>query len=385
MRSDPDVVYIGFILGHGGDALQLLDLAIGVSARGGRVRIVVPDLPTTVKFGERCRAHNLQVVRTPLIDVDMHHSRQSLFSLLRVFHAHRAPIVHIHTGDVCLPRLAILAMDILRLPRVIVTSHSPYDTLDPAGRRARFWASAARRRIHVVVSPSVHGRATQLSYGVPEDRAATIHNGVDTGRYGSGSAEAARAALGVGPEARLVVFTSRIDAQKRPLEAVQAFARIAGEFPDALLVFVGSGDHDAAVLDEAQRLGVDRRVRMVGYQSNVPDWLAAASVWILPTESENFSLAVLEAFAAGCPILSTLCPGNDEILRNGENSVAVPVGDVDGLTDGLRRLLGDETLRTRLGAAARAESRNFAVDVAVEKYIAKYREMAEAPWMGARP
>ena len=63
------------------------------------------------------------------------------------------------------------------------------------------------------------------------------------------------------------------------------------------------------------------RVRLVGYQTNVPDWLAAATVWILPTERENFSVAALEAMAAGCAVASTICPGNAEVLLDGVNSL----------------------------------------------------------------
>ena len=61
----------------------------------------------------------------------------------------------------------------------------------------------------------------------------------------------------------------------------------------------------APLTAEAKRLGLADRVRLVGYQTNVPDWLAAATVWLLPTERENFSVAVLEALAAGCTVLST--------------------------------------------------------------------------------
>ena len=69
-------------------------------------------------------------------------------------------------------------------------------------------------------------------------------------------------------------------------------------------------------------------MRLAGYQTNVADWLAAATVWLLPTERENFSVAVLEALAAGCAVLSTTCPGNDEVLTDRENRGLFPVGDI---------------------------------------------------------
>lgn len=381
MRYDSDVLYVGFVFGHGGDAQQMLELATGVAARGARVRIVVPDLPTTETFAELCAARGLAVVRSPWISIDPVQSRQSLMGMLRLFSTFRAPIVHVHTGDVCLPRLAMLALSLLRMPRVFVTVQSPYDTLDPAGPRARSWAGAVRRRVHWVVAPSQHGRATQIRYGVPEDQVVTIYNGIDVGRFGAGDEAAARAALGVGLDVPLVVFTSRLDRQKRPIEAVEAFGRVAREFPDALLVFLGTGKREEVVREAIQQRDLGERVRLVGHQTNVPDWLAAATVWILPTESENFSLAVLEAMAAGCPILSTFCPGNDEVLRNGENAIVVPVGDVDGLTEGLRRLLADGDLRARLSATARADAQNYSLDAYVQRNVELYRQVADAEWM----
>jgi glycosyltransferase involved in cell wall biosynthesis len=93
---------------------------------------------------------------------------------------------------------------------------------------------------------------------------------------------------------------------------------------------------------------------------------------MLPTETENFSLAVLEAMAAGCPILSTVCPGNDEVLRDGDNSVLTAVGDAEAQTDALRKLLADAALRQKLGASAQHEAEKYRLERMVENYAALY-------------
>jgi glycosyltransferase involved in cell wall biosynthesis len=80
-------------------------------------------------------------------------------------------------------------------------------------------------------------------------------------------------------------------------------------------------------------------------------------VWLLPTEAENFSLAVLEALAAGCAIVSTPCRGNDEVLVHDQNALLAPVGDVDALAGCLRCLLADRARRERLRDGARRTSR----------------------------
>jgi len=383
LTPDVEILYVGFLLGHGGDAIQMLDLASGMAARGRRVKAVVPLLDTCIPFVERCKERGIPAERSPWIRADMHSARQNVFNLLRFFRTYRAPILHLHTGDVCLPRTVVLALDILRPPHVFATLHSPYDTLQPGDTRARVWAAAVSRRFEKIFCPSRHGCATQQRYGVMPERLQNIHNSVDSARFGSGDPQKAWRALGVAPGTPLLVFSSRLDPQKRPLDALEAFQRVAPDFPTARLVFVGSGRQEEQARAAAARSGVAERVHFVGYQQNVPDWLAATTVWILPTESENFSLAVLEALAAGCPILSTRCPGNDEVLVEGQNALTVGVCDTDALTAGLRRLLSDGDLRQRLRLAAQNTARDYDKEYMVDLYARCYDEALQSGKAGS--
>jgi glycosyltransferase involved in cell wall biosynthesis len=376
---DADVIFIGFVLGHGGDALQMLSLAEGLQRRGARVRIILPANEQAVTFQQRCDELGVPCERSDLVVADMHGGRQRLPNLVKLLRSLRAPIVHFHTGNSCLPRSAIVALDLLRFPRAFVTLQSPYETIDAGSRRARFWAWGARRRFVAVISPSDHASAFQRRCGVPAERTVTVRNAVDAKHMASGVGDGPRQVLGVGREEQVVMFCSRVDAQKRPLDAVRAFAAIATEFPNAVLAVVGRGDLEGDVAAEATRLGVADRVHLVGYQTNVPDWLAAATVWILPTERENFSVAVLEAMAAGCAILATMCPGNDEILVDGDNALTFAVGDVDAAADGLRRLLGDPSLRAHLSRGAKTTSAEHTAERMVDGYCDVYTRAVEVP------
>ena len=160
-------------------------------------------------------------------------------------------------------------------------------------------------------------------------------------------------ALNLDPRARLLVFTSRLDDQKRPDDALEVFSRVQGEFSDLHLVMAGCGEAEDRVKALAARHPAANRIHFPGFQPNVPDWLAAAAVWLFPTESENFSLALLEAMAAGCPIVSTLCQGNDEILVDGRNALTARVGDVETMAAATRRILSDPGLDATLRWRAR--------------------------------
>jgi glycosyltransferase involved in cell wall biosynthesis len=102
-------------------------------------------------------------------------------------------------------------------------------------------------------------------------------------------------------------------------------------------------------------------------------------VWLLPTERENFSIAVLEALAAGCPVLSTSCRGNDEVLVDGQNALTFDVGDVPGGIVRLRSLLSDPSLRARLSLGAKATAEKYATVNMVDDYIAVYNRSPLVP------
>jgi glycosyltransferase involved in cell wall biosynthesis len=376
---DSDVTYVGLLMGHGGDALQMLALANGVKERGARVHIVLPEVPSSVTFRERCGALGISCDRTPLLSVSMDGARQRLSSIVKLLRSIRSPIVHFHTGNSCLPRTVMASLELLRYRSSFVTVQSPYETIIPGSPRARMWSAMARRRLGAVVSPSKHATDFQLRCGIPAAVAATVRNSIDVTAFSRGDGQEPRAMLNMAAEDPVVLFCSRIDPQKRPVEAVRIFAGVAAEFPTAILVFVGQGEEEAAVRTEAARLGVGDRLRLVGYQTNIPSWLAASTVWLLPTERENFSVAVLEAMAAGCAILSTSCQGNDEVLVNGENSLTFAVGDVDLATDALRLLLRDSSLRDRLRCGAVASVQEYGVDKMVERYRVIYNRSEFVP------
>jgi glycosyltransferase involved in cell wall biosynthesis len=366
-----EIVYIGYMGGLGGEARQMFELAAGVARRGANVTVVVPEMPRLHDFAaEYDECPNLRIELTPLIRFDTF--AQSPKDVLQLLWMHRAPLLHLHTGDIAIPRMTLLGLEVVRGPRVVATIHSAYPDMAVGGIRAKHWRFSAAHRMERIFCPSRHGRAAQLEYGVPDARVATIYNGVDVARYASGNGANARRALGLDDSTPLVVFSGRLHPQKRPLDTIDAFAKMAADFPAAHLAMVGTGPLEEETRQRAAASGVAERIHLVGHQTNVPDWLAAADAWIISSDAENFSLSVLEAMAAGLPIVGTLCSGNDEILVDGENALTAPVGDIEALADGLRRLLAESERSARLRAGARRTVARFSMDAMVERYIAAY-------------
>lgn len=369
--GDVDVLLPGVVGGTGGASRLMLELATRLTARGLRVKVVVPELDTARIFAEQCRAQGIAAECTPWL-LPRQERLAGLADAVRFLRRYRAPVVHYHLSDNVPSHLVLRAMDMLRPSRAFVTLHSPSEIPLPGTPMARRWAAAAPRHFNRVICVSERARRLQVAYGLPNTLVQRIANGVDLAQIAVGDAARARRVLGVDADVPIVTVIARVAPQKRPLDAVASFAAIAAEFPDAQLVFIGSGPLETAVRKAAADAGLGPRVRLLGQRTDIADWLAASTVWLLPTETEGFSVAVIEALAAGCAIVSTDCPGNDEVLENGCNAVVVPVGDVVAISAALRRLLSDAALRSHLGEAARRTAEMYSLDGMVDAHVACY-------------
>jgi glycosyltransferase involved in cell wall biosynthesis len=174
---------------------------------------------------------------------------------------------------------------------------------------------------------------------------ATIGNAV-----GPPPAAADRAALerawGLGPGLRLLGAVGRLVDVKNHALAIDAVAAV----PGAALAIVGEGPLRGALEQQASRLGIRDRVVLVGFRRDARAIIGAADGVVLSSRGEGLPLVVLEALAAGVPIVATAVRGIRDYLTDGENALLVPPDDPDALAGALRRLLADRALAERLAA-----------------------------------
>jgi phosphatidylinositol alpha-mannosyltransferase len=179
------------------------------------------------------------------------------------------------------------------------------------------------------------------------------------------------------PEGRKVVFVNRLEPRKGFGVAVRAFGLLADELPDVHLIVAGDGpERDAVGVLPA---GTRERVVMLGTvpHLDLPPFLAAADVSVAPALGrESFGIVLVEAMAAGLPVIASDIPGYREVVRDGLDGILVPPNDPAGLAGGLRRVLDDPDLRARLAAAGRERAEAFRWDVVAAQIEAAYREAA---------
>ena len=136
---------------------------------------------------------------------------------------------------------------------------------------------------------------------------------------------------------------------------------------------VGAGSQEVVLRSQAQRMGVSN-LFFLGYRQDVPALLAQSDVFLLTSQHEPFGMVLLEAMAAGCPIICTRSGGPDYLLSDGKNALLVEVGDVPIIADHLTRLFSDPDLRQRLSENGREHAGCYGLDIYAERLAALYEE-----------
>ena len=205
----------------------------------------------------------------------------------------------------------------------------------------------------IVVSDFIRGEA--LKHGVAPERVTTVRNTMAISpEQPARVAQEVRAELGIPADAPLIGIIARLSPGKGQDDTIEAFSLIAGQYPNARLMIVGDGETRQALEEQAGRLGVKDRVLFTGRRSDVPRLLAAIDLFSHPSRLDPCPLALLEACAAGLPVVAYAEGGACEVVLSDETGVLVPPGDVKGLAGALAALIKDRSRAKQLGIAARA-------------------------------
>lgn len=157
-----------------------------------------------------------------------------------------------------------------------------------------------------------------------------------------------------------VVALGRLVPQKGFDTLIEAFGRAHRKFPEWSLSIYGEGPGRTALSDQIERASLQHAVRLAGRTSEADVVLRNASIFVLSSRYEGFPNALLEASVAGCACVSTNCPsGPADIISHDQSGLLVPVDDIAAMSGALQRVMGDDTLRTRFGAAAREACARF--------------------------
>ena len=173
---------------------------------------------------------------------------------------------------------------------------------------------------------------------------------------------------GKGPEG-YVMTAGRLTRQKNQALLIRAFAAIAPQVEQELRIY-GEGELRGELEELIKYLGMEKRIKLMGASDNMPQVLAGAGLFVLPSDYEGMPNALLEAMASGLCCIATDCPcgGPETIIDNGINGRLVPVGDEHALRDAMLELLRDEDKRREMGAKARSRAEDFRPEAIFEQW-----------------
>ena len=338
-----------------------------VAAGHGQIRLVALAGRDAPRREERDGVLILRARRLPL---DRLTGLQAAVSLdawrvgMRAARDRKPDLVHAHT---LFYHSSLVAAAVARRHRVplLLTLHvgdlgalpRPYRVVSQAYERTvgRGLLRAARRII--CVSDDVRRHAG--SFGISEATLAVVPNGVDTARF------VPRPRSPGDPPVLMCV--GRLIANKGPQHLLEGVARLRRQGVDARLLYVGGGPLEHRLRRRAHALGMDDRIRFLGRRQDVDALLAEADVFVRPSLTDGMSLSVLEAMAAGLPVVATDVSGTRELIDDGISGVVTPPGSVSALADGVARLLNDPSARERMGANARRRALAFDWSIVAER------------------
>ena len=266
-----------------------------------------------------------------------------LLELYRVCRRVRPQIVHANSskGGV----LGCLAAALARVPVRIFTVHGWGSSWHPG--RLYLWGDRLIRKTAtrvICVAEAERERGIQARTCSPE-QALVIRNAVDVGAFRTSRQD---------HEPPVLVTVGRLQAPKDPLTLVRALAGLDG-LPFRAIV-VGDGSERGRVEAELSARGLSDRVELLGQQRDVAALLSGSDVFVLASRSEASPISILEAMAAGLPVVASAVGGISELVVHGQTGYLVPPGDAGALSQTLARLLADPRLRRRLGDAGRARA-----------------------------
>jgi glycosyltransferase involved in cell wall biosynthesis len=284
-----------------------------------------------------------------------------LAGLNDVLESERVAIIHAHLPDSV---IWAACMGVLTRTPVIGTYHGL--GILPDGRGRFDPRNALRRSLYRLLS-RLSDRTIAVSapvrdllcreVGLDERKTVLMLNGVDTDWSApSGDGARARAELGVG-DRRLIACVGRLVAAKGQRFLVEAMASVVRHHPDTALLLVGEGPERAAIEARVRDLGLAAHVRLAGARGDVPTLLAIAEVFVLPSFAEGIPLSLVEAMAAGKPVVATEVPGNLDVVVDDRYGVLVPPGDAPALAAALGALLADPRRAREIGARGRERAR----------------------------
>ena len=363
---------------YGGSGVVATELGKALAARGHQIHFIAYSLPFRLAHvTENIYFHEVSVNTYPLFEYPPY-SMALTSKMIDVVRYEQLDLLHVHYA---IPHAtsAVLARQILQqqgstVP-IVTTLHGTDITI--VGQDPSF-APVVTYSINEsdgVTAVSDFLRRETFEHFDIQGEIEVIPNFIDTKRFHRLNKEHFKRALCPNGE-KVMVHVSNFRPVKNVTHVVQVFHRLRQQGLPVKLLMVGDGPDRAAAEHLARELGVYDDVRFLGKQDPVEEILSIADVFMMPSGSESFGLAALEAMACSVPAICSDVGGLPELLGDSAGGCLCPLGDIDAFTECAHRILTDDTLQAHMAEAARARAVDtFDIDTIIPHYEAYYERV----------
>jgi len=361
---------------YGGSGAVATELGIALAERGHEIHFITYRQPFRLPaFLPRVFFHEVDVGRYPLFEFPPYDLALAV-RMHEVVRTHGLELLHCHYA---IPHAtsAWIAREMLRETsedvHLITTLHGTDITIvgqDPSFYPITKFSIEKSDRI-TAVSQYLRDE-TIRAFGCAGCEVEVIHNFIDPGVYNRDKYPNSLKDQ-LGRSRPVLMHVSNFREVKRVRDVIRVFAAVNKERP-SVLVMIGDGPDRPGAEEEARNLGVEASVSFLGKLEQIAPLLAAADLFILPSQTESFGLSALEALASGVPVIGTNAGGLPEVIRDGETGVLCGVGDVAGMAAAALTILQDPARWSAMSKLAILDSRQrFSLDAVVGQYEALYR------------
>jgi glycosyltransferase involved in cell wall biosynthesis len=279
----------------------------------------------------------------------------------------------IHTHEFTANAYGSLMGQIMGVP-VVATVHGKNYFAEQVKRRIAYRYVSRVSRM-VAVSEDLKQFIVQR-VGVAEHRVNVVYNGVDAaGPLPVDQLSAIREDLRLSEYDHVIGAVGSLYPVKGHIHLIKALPDILKACPKTVLLLVGQGELAQTLKTEVVKLNLDAHVRFLGFRSDVPALLSLFDVFVLPSLSEGLSMALLEAMAAGKPVVATKVGGNSELVLDGETGFLIDSGSPESISDRIVQVLQDKVGAVRMGDRGRLRVRDkFSFRAMVDKYENYYEQ-----------
>ncbi len=329
------------------------------------IRHLPTDTMTLKVFCVGRKTHTVledKVLKSSVDVVFLHYDRPGIVAWYKVSQAlkqFRPHVIHSHIVGAAY----VLPYLLLHKVKLIHTIHtSPEIEFSSKMRFVLKWLCKTKKAMMVTVSESNREKAVTC-YSIRPHRVVTINNGVDLERFYR-EEHAGFTYINVG----------RQDVNKNQRLLIRAFKKVAEQYEDVHLIWAGDGNQHEALFGLTGELGLMEKITFPGMVAKPEYFLAKSDVYVQTSRVEGLPLAVLEAMAAGLPIISTPAGGMKDIVR--DNGILIPFDEVDPLVDAMIRLKEDEEMRISMGKASKEAVKPFGAEEMAKQYHTVYLRTA---------